>query len=93
VPKKRKSRAIQSPPEYTVEFMGREYTTTGPIDASVRIRQMIEFNNFGASECGVRFPIRLNDRILGYVTYNGRVWEGSPGDARLVYDPESPERN
>ena len=93
MPKKRKSRAIQSAPEYTVEFMGREYTTTGPIDASIRIRQMIEFNNFGASECGMTFLIRLNDRILGYVSYNGKVWEGVPGDSRLVYDPFSSDRN
>ncbi len=79
-------------PSYTVEIQDRRYTVIDMVRASQIVETIRDRSGAGASEMGAQFPVRDGLKIIGYVSYNGRVWAGRPEDAgtdrvHLVYDP------
>lgn len=77
-------------PGYTVEVLGKRFPVIDMVQASKLIDVLRDQSGYGASEMGSQFPIREASTIIGYVSYNGKVWRGSPrgpGKAELVYDP------
>jgi hypothetical protein len=79
--------------QYTVEILGRRFPVTDMVQASSRVDSIRDQTGMGASEMGAQFPIRDGASIIGYVSYNGRVWAGHPKDSgtdrvHLVYDPD-----
>jgi hypothetical protein len=78
--------------DYTVEILGRRYPVVDMVRAAQIVESIRDQNGYGASQMGSQFPIRDAGLIIGYVSYNGRVWAGQPQDSgtgrvHLVYDP------
>ena len=89
MPRKRSAALIQKP-EYLVEILGRRFPVAGMLEASRFVSEVRDRSGAGASEMGGQFPIYENGTIIGYVSYNGKVWRGHPDDwknAELMYDP------
>lgn len=83
-------RVPQQAGDYTVEVMGRRYAVTDMKRASDIVLHIQGAENLGASQMGAEFPIRAGELLIGYVTYNGRVWKGHPRDwetNECVYEP------
>jgi hypothetical protein len=77
-------------PVYTMEILGRKIRVANAEEASLVVSEIRDRSGSGASEMGSVFPIRENGLLIGYVSYNGKVWKGDPGDwknAELIYDP------
>lgn len=77
-------------PEYTVEILGRRIPVSDMRDASEKVDAIISRSGMGASEIGAEFPVRDKGFVIGYVSYNAKVWKGQPGsfpEAELMYDP------
>lgn len=86
---KRKSKSLTKSPTYTVEILGRLLPVRDMVHASNLVDQVIAMAQAGASEIGAQFQIRENGIVIGWVSYNGRVWKGDPRIAKgiLAYDP------
>ncbi len=83
-----KKRSLVRAPQYTVEILGRRYPVRDMIQASNFIGRFS--GQYGASEIGSQFPVRDGKDVIGYVSYNGKVWKGDPAhweQAELMYDP------
>jgi hypothetical protein len=86
----KRKRGLVLAPEYLVEIMGRRYPVQGMVEASRLVEAVRDRSGAGASEMGAEFPVYEGGRMIGYVSYNGRVWKGLPGawpDVELMYDP------
>lgn len=86
----RRPQRRELPHDYTVEVMGRRYAVTDMKRASDIVLHIQASENLGASEMGAEFPIRAGEFLIGYVTYNGRVWKGDPRNwetNECVYEP------
>lgn len=84
------------PQQYTVEVLGRSFPVSDMLDASKKVSYLRDTTGMGASEMGGQFPVRESDVVIGYVSYNGKVWKGSPESrekAQLMYDPYAQERH
>jgi hypothetical protein len=93
----RRPESVSRPlPDYMVDILGRRYPVTDMVQASVRVEAFRDQTGMRASQMGSRFLIfDKTNAVIGYVTYNGRVWAGKPEDAlsnqvHLVYDPSEP---
>ncbi len=91
----RKKRELAIASEYTVEVLGRRFTVKDMVMASVIVERHRDQTGMGASQMGSQFPVRDGANVIGYVSYNGRVWAGKPEDygtdkVHLVYDPSEP---
>lgn len=89
-PKAGKSRkGVVRAPSYTLEIAGRLVRVTGPEEASRVVSEIRDRSGAGASEMGAQFTIREDGHVVGYVSYNGKVWKGDPDrdDAELIYTP------
>jgi hypothetical protein len=87
---KRPGSSLVRAPEYLVEILGRRFPVKNMEHASLLVSAVRDRSGAGASEMGAEFPIYEDGAVIGYVSYNGRVWKGRPGDfgnAELVYDP------
>ena len=76
--------------EYTVEILRRLIRVSDAREASQIVSEIIRRTGAGGSDIGDTFPVREDGTIIGYVSYNGKVWMGSPEEgerAELVYDP------
>lgn len=92
--KQRGSRGMVVPqqPPYLIEIMGRKFPVNDPQHASMLVSEIRDRSGAGASEIGAIFPIWENGIVIGYVSYNGKVWKGHPDswkDAELIYDPHA----
>jgi hypothetical protein len=77
-------------PAYTMEILGRKIRVANAEEASRVVSEIRDRSGAGASEMGSMFPIREDGVLIGYVSYNGKVWKGDPEDwknAELIYDP------
>jgi hypothetical protein len=77
-------------PVYTMEILGQKVRVANAQEASLVVSDIRDRSGAGASEMGSMFPIREDGVLIGYVSYNGKVWKGDPGDwknAELIYDP------
>ena len=87
---RKKSRAIAQVPVYTVEILGRRFSTPDMVHASQVVSFVRDKSGLGASEFGPCL-IRENEKVVGHVSYNGKVWTGAPETwpkgTVLVYDP------
>lgn len=84
----KKKRSLVRAPQYTVEILGRRYPVANMIQASEFVGHFS--GRYGASEIGSQFPVREGETVIGYVSYNGKVWKGDPRfweRAELMYDP------
>ncbi len=68
-------------------------------DASKRFRAVIDKAGVGASEAMTPIIRDGNGKQIAYISYNGRVWRGKPGDdaykdkaANLLYDPQDEDK-
>lgn len=89
-PKGPRTRLLSKAPVYTLEILGRVIPVTDAKHASLVVSAIRDRSGAGASEIGSIFPVREGGVIIGYVSYNGKVWKGHPDDwkrAELVYDP------
>jgi hypothetical protein len=76
--------------QYLVEILGRRFPVADMMHASELVSAVRDRSGYGASEMGAEFPVLENGRVVGYVSYNGKVWRGQPGawpNVELVYDP------
>ena len=83
-------KTIARPTLYTLEILGRHIRVANAEEASKVVSAIRDESGAGASEMGSSFPVRENGVLIGYVSYNGKVWKGDPADsenAELVYDP------
>lgn len=93
-------KVIRRPPprlsnDFTVEILGRRYAVTDMQRASQIVSTIRDQHNLGASQMGGQFPIRAGDVIVGYVSYNGKVWQGHPDNwehNKCVLDPYAEDR-
>lgn len=75
---------------YVVEILGRRFPVQDIVEASRLVEAVRDRSGAGASEMGGEFPIYEDGRMIGYVSYNGKVWRGDPErwrEAQLMYDP------
>ena len=86
--RRRPSRALSRRPQYTIEIAGRRYPVDGVLQAAELISR---FNSqYSAGEIGARFPIREDEKVIGFGSYNGKIWKGEPSEwvqHELMYDP------
>lgn len=63
-------------------------------EASKRYRAFIEEHGFGSSQSGVCLIYKGNE-VIGHVSYNGKVWSGTPqqwkSDSEPIFDPHREE--
>lgn len=94
--KKRPAGALSRQKTYTVEILGRRILVKDMVEASDVVSAIIDRSGMGASEIGAQFLVRDDvDEVIGYVSYNGRVWKGPPSDSKrdaLAFDPSSSPR-
>ena len=77
---------------YILEILGQRIPVHGWAEASNAVSVIRERTGAGASEMGVEFPLLEEGEIVAYVSYNGKVWKGQPGDwpaVILLYDPDA----
>lgn len=75
---------------YVLEILGQRIAVRGWAEASNAVSVIRDRTGAGASEMGVEFPLLEDGEVVAYVSYNGKVWKGRPGDwpkATLLYDP------
>lgn len=81
---------------YTLLVMGRRIPVRNWSEASNALGVIRDRTGLGYSKMGAEFPIYRGRTVVAYVSYNGKVWKGKPGDwpkATLLYDPYAAGRN
>lgn len=75
---------------YTLVVMGQRIGVRSWSEASNAVGVIRTRTGLGYSKMGAEFPIYRGRTIVAYVSYNGKVWKGKPGDwpkAKLLYNP------
>ena len=73
-----------------VKLGNKRFAVASFKDASQKFRRMVEIAGTGASETPTPSVIDCNGKLLGYIAYNGRIFEGHPQDwkttTKMLYD-------
>lgn len=67
--------------KYEIKFGGSKKSVKSLAEASKLFQDWIDENYYGASDLSASDGhLYKNGKLFGYVSYNGRVWEGNQRD-------------